>query len=190
MTSETPLRRCLIIVDMSVEQVADVSYKTKQVVQNCRRLASDLDFFHLVVDSRLWLASPNESSLSWVFPESGRTLFVKNSKGASLIPQLSDLDHLSFVAKNNYSCFCRSKLLETLQREDIKQVYICGINTDYCVFATALDSFSHKFETFVLEDAVTSVRGKHAHEEGIRNLQRHFGPSIIVKTDDLIEKSS
>ena len=57
------------------------------------------------------------------------------------------------------------------QNGNIEEVYLVGINTDYCVFATAMDSFSNKFRTYIIRDAVTSVRGKAAHEEGLCNFQ-------------------
>jgi nicotinamidase-related amidase len=178
------MRRALIVVDMSREQMSAVSYRAATVTENCRRLASCEDF-DLRIDSKLWLTTPEESSLSWVWPESAKTLFVAGSKGASLIPELADCN-LRFVPKNNYSCFANSDLLSILQQEDVSDVYVVGINTDYCVFATAMDAFAHKFRTYVIQDAVTSVRGKAAHEEGLRNLERHFGPDALVSTDDVL----
>jgi nicotinamidase/pyrazinamidase len=48
--------------------------------------------------------------------------------------------------------------LEGLLRErDIRQVAICGLATDYCVKATALDAARLGFETAVLLDAVRAV---------------------------------
>ena len=193
----------LIVVDMSVEQISAVSYKAKEVTDNCRKLlrgdtgngGQDVGtnrIFDLCIDSRLWLHSPDESTLSWVYPETGRTLFVADSKGASLIPELDNCipGNLQFCAKNNYSCFANSKLLEVLQQHAITDVCICGINTDYCVFATAMDAFQSRFRTRVVKDAVTSVRGKAAHEEGLRNLERHFGPQVLVTTEEVLAEAA
>lgn len=179
--------RALIVVDMSNEQVLAVNYNRKKVIEHCRTLAlNENAFFHLCLDCRLWLSSPDESSLSWVYPETAKTMFVPGSEGASLIPELCDIPNVKFVAKNNYSCFAKSTLLSTLQEADIDEVYICGINTDYCVFATALDSFQHEFQTFVIADAVTSVRGREAHVQGLRNLERHFSAKALVLTNSII----
>ena len=182
-------RRALIIVDMSVEQMSAVTYKSPEVISNCRELALNRDgVFDLVVDSKLWLQSPEESSLSWVFPETGITMFVANSEGASLVPELRSIPGVVFVPKNNYSCFAKSNLLQVLQESSIEEVYICGINTDYCVFATTMASFENHFRTFVVSDAVTSVRGKKAHQEGLRNLERHFSSNVFVTTNDIVSK--
>ncbi|KAL3923239.1 MAG: hypothetical protein SGILL_001767, partial [Bacillariaceae sp.] len=142
----------------------------------------------MIIDSRLWLRSPEESSLAWVWPETAKTMFVADTEGASLIPELQlyyDSNNImQFSAKNNYSCFANSNLLSILQDASVEEVFVAGINTDYCVFATALDSYQYKFRTFVVQDAVTSVGGKAAHEEGLRNLLKHMGDQVLVKTKD------
>ena len=189
MVSDEKTRAALIIVDMSVEQVSAIEYKAKEVVANCRELAlNGNEFFDLIVDSRLWLERPEESSLSWVFPETGKSMFVANSKGAALIPELQSIPNLKFVAKNNYSCFANSDLLAILRDAGIDSVYVCGINTDFCVFATTMASFENRFRTFVVSDAITSVRGKEAHEEGLRNLERHFSSNVFVTTKNIASR--
>jgi nicotinamidase-related amidase len=195
MNTKQVLRRALIIVDMSVEQMAAVSYHAKTVSNNCRKLIlRSSSFFDLKIDSRLWLTSPDESSLAKVWPETAKTMFVADSEGASLIPELREElenDNLVFCKKYNYSCFSKpSELLSLLQKENISEVYICGINTDYCVFATAMDAFQNNFETYVISDAVSSVRGRQAHEEGLRNLERHFGDNVLVTCDEILQRSS
>ena len=185
---DSPPRRALVIVDMSVEQVAGISYNARTLISNCHKLAES-EYFNLRIDCRLWLRSPDESSLSWVWPETAKTMFVAGSKGASLIPELGELSSgLAFVPKNNYSCFANSTLLSTLLDENIEEVYVCGINTDYCVFATALDSFQNKLRTFVVEDAISSMHGKEAHQDGLRNFVKHFGDEVLVKTEDCIAR--
>ena len=97
-------RRALILVDLSVEQMSAVErLGADAIVANLIRLVtapeedasstkesqnSATGIFHLGIDCRLWLKSPQESSLSKVWPEAGRTLFVAESDGASLIPEL------------------------------------------------------------------------------------------------------
>mmetsp|Transcript_17146 Transcript_17146/g.27803 ORF Transcript_17146/g.27803 Transcript_17146/m.27803 type:complete len:192 (-) Transcript_17146:655-1230(-) len=185
-------RRALIVVDMSVEQVAGIDYQSKILVANCQTLCQDTThFFDLIIDSRLWLRSPSESSLAWVEPGTAKTLFVADSEGASLIPDLRTFSkNMQFVEKNNYSCFANSKLRSILQEAKMEEVYVCGINTDFCVFLTALDSFQFMFKTYVIEDAVSSVCGEAAHKDGLRNLTKHLGDQALVKTKDCVSSTS
>jgi nicotinamidase-related amidase len=205
-----PQKHALIVVDMSVEQVGDVSYRREEVIENIRSLVlsdssspgeanSSKPLFDVVVDSRLWLESPSDSTLSWVWEGSGTTMFKAGSEGASLIPELRGAavggSRMTFVPKYNYSCFAgeRCRLLSMLRSRGVTDVCVCGINTDYCVFATALDAFQNGLRVTVASDAVTSVRGRAAHDEGLRNLERHFGGTVLRTTrqvlDNLREKA-
>jgi nicotinamidase/pyrazinamidase len=48
--------------------------------------------------------------------------------------------------------------LDALLRErGVSRVVVCGLATDYCVNATALDAIDLGYETFFLEDAVAAV---------------------------------
>jgi nicotinamidase/pyrazinamidase len=61
--------------------------------------------------------------------------------------------------------------LEGLLRErDIARVVVCGLATDYCVRATALDAVRLGFTTIVLEDAIAAV-----------NLERGDGERAIAE---------
>jgi nicotinamidase/pyrazinamidase len=44
-----------------------------------------------------------------------------------------------------------------LKQQGVRDVYVCGLATDYCVNATALDAIRLGFETFFLENAVAAV---------------------------------
>ena len=79
--------------------------------------------------------------------------------------------------------------MELLENEKVDEVFVTGINTDYCVFATAPDSQSRgRFFTFVVEDAVSSCSGRRGHEEGLKRTENHLGLDSIVKTQDLLDK--
>ena len=49
-------------------------------------------------------------------------------------------------------------MAEILRKKGVKRVYVCGVATEYCVKATALDAVKHGFETYLLSDAVKGIR--------------------------------
>jgi len=67
--------------------------------------------------------------------------------------------------KECYSGFCMDEsnvmgvtLLEwTLEQQDIREVVICGLATDYCVKATALDAIKHGYSVTIVLDAIRAV---------------------------------
>lgn len=178
------MRRALIVIDMSVEQWANVSYRRASTLSAVQHVISQKDFFHLKVDSHLWIYNNEETSLWSVHPDVGHA----DTEGAKLIPELrkcKGADEMTFVEKKNYSAFPGNRLEKLLRKEQIDEVYLCGINTDFCVFATALDAFQMKFKVFVIEDAVTSIAGKAGHAEGLQRAINHFSRECLVLSKDL-----
>ncbi|KAJ1623658.1 Isochorismatase-like protein [Pavlovales sp. CCMP2436] len=87
-----------------------------------------------------------------------------------------------FDAKLNFSAFWSTALDRLLQEHGISTVFLTGMNTDFCVFATALDSFYRGYETRVIQDAVSTVSGARAHAEALGRIRAHFGDDAVVST--------
>lgn len=70
--------------------------------------------------------------------------------------------------KEAYSGFRETGLSYLLSSHGTKVIYVCGLATDYCVKATALDGLEEGFEVTVILDAirgVTKETGEAAVEE-------------------------
>ena len=48
-------------------------------------------------------------------------------------------------------------LSQYLRSEGVKNVFIVGVATEFCIMATALDSVKHSFATYLVEEANTGV---------------------------------
>ncbi len=94
---------------------------------------------------------------------------VQNSKGAEFIPTLNKdvIDHVvhkgTHVEVDSYSGFYDNQklhdtgLADYLKTNNITDVYVVGLATDYCVKFTALDAVESGFNTFVIRDATKGV---------------------------------
>ncbi len=60
-------------------------------------------------------------------------------------------------AAEAYSGFQGTDLTEVLRRRGVRRLLVCGLATDYCVKATALDGRGAGFDVIVLTDAVRGV---------------------------------
>ncbi|OPY65489.1 MAG: Peroxyureidoacrylate/ureidoacrylate amidohydrolase RutB [Syntrophorhabdaceae bacterium PtaU1.Bin034] len=67
---------------------------------------------------------------------------------AELEPEPSDI----VLPKRRFSAFFKTDLDQTLRTLDVDTVAVGGINTHFCVLATALDAVCHDFYTVILED--------------------------------------
>ncbi|MDK2782783.1 MAG: nicotinamidase/pyrazinamidase, partial [Thermococcaceae archaeon] len=75
---------------------------------------------------------------------------VQNTKGAEIVVKLPEdtivISKADKPDKEAYSGFEGTELAEILKEKGVKRVYICGVATEYCVKATALDALKHGFE--------------------------------------------
>ncbi|NJE09577.1 nicotinamidase [Thermococcus sp. MAR1] len=87
---------------------------------------------------------------------------VQNTPGAEFVVELpADAVIISKATepdKEAYSGFEGTDLAEILKRNGVRKVYICGVATEYCVRATALDALKHGFEVYLLRDAVKGIK--------------------------------
>lgn len=56
-----------------------------------------------------------------------------------------------------YSGFAGVELKEELDAMGVTRIFVCGLATDYCVKATALDGVRHGFDVVLIEDACRGV---------------------------------
>jgi len=88
---------------------------------------------------------------------------VADTDGAAFHPELrvSQIRHVVSKAVTKdfeaYSGFQGTDLAQRLQNSNIRRVFVCGLATDYCVKATALDARRAGLDVVLIEDAIRGV---------------------------------
>jgi nicotinamidase/pyrazinamidase len=75
-----------------------------------------------------------------------------------------------------------------LKAQEVREVFICGLATDYCVKFTALDATQMGFNTHFIEDA---SRGVNLHPDDVRNAieeMKRAGITVMQSADLLNTK--
>jgi len=72
-----------------------------------------------------------------------------------------------------------------LRSKDIKQVYVCGLATDYCVKYTAKDAASLGYNTTVIKDAMKAVNLKPGDDQRALNEMNKAGVTARM-SDEII----
>lgn len=105
---------------------------------------------------------------------------IQDTPGAEFSPKL-DLTHVDEIVSkgmhphsHGYSAFDATNLAERLRARNVQRVFVCGLATDYCVKATALEAAAHGFTTIVLTDAIAAVNVKCTDEaNALREMASH-----------------
>ncbi len=123
---------------------------------------------------------------------------VQDTPGADFAPGLNTAEFDHIVRKgtdpriDSYSGFYDNDhrhstgLGEYLKDQNVSEVYIAGLATDYCVRATALDACRLGFETFVVLDACRGVDLQPGDVDRAVEEMRKAGAKT-VRVDDLTQ---
>ena len=87
---------------------------------------------------------------------------VQNTQGAAFHPALRDDPRITVISKglgdtDCYSAFDETDLATQLREQNIEEVVVGGLATDYCVKNTVLDALKHGFEVKAVENAMRAV---------------------------------
>ena len=89
-----------------------------------------------------------------------------------------DIDSYSGFYDNDHKS--STGLSEYLKSQNVIDVYIVGLATDYCVKFTALDSAKEGFKTYVIKDAVKGVNVQKDDSKNAFNEMKQVGIRIIT----------
>ena len=155
-----------------------------QVVPVINRL---MDAFPLIVASKDW--HPKDSVHFDKWPHH----CVQETKGAEFHPGLDarKIHQVFFKGTRNrddgYSAFEATNLdlLGFLRQKGVEELVVTGLATDYCVKASALDSVTKGFKTYVVMDAVKAVDVNPG--DGEKALQEMRASGVKVVSSEAIE---
>jgi len=87
---------------------------------------------------------------------------VQNTRGAEFHPDLRDDPRITVISKglgdtDCYSAFDETDLADRLHKQNIEELVVGGLATDYCVKNTVLDALKHGFKVKAVENAMRAV---------------------------------
>jgi len=114
---------------------------------------------------------------------------VAGTRGAAFDARL-DLKQIDVVidkgvdrATDGYSGFVATQLASDLRLHGVRRVFVCGLATDYCVKATALDAHAAGFATVVVADASAAVDVEPGDEARALEELRAAGIDVVQSED-------
>lgn len=151
--------RALLIVDLQNDFCPGGALAVPDGDKIVPVINSIIDKFDLVVSSQDWHPEKGEHFEKWPLH------CLQNTKGADFHPDLrTDLIDIKALkgtdgSDTGYSAFeaTNLNLAEELKKRGVTDLYVCGLATEYCVRATAIDSVKNRFNTFLIIDAVKGL---------------------------------
>ena len=158
--------KALLIIDVQVGFVNDATRHILPKVEEIQKR------YKLVYATRFINAegSPYRTLLGW-------HRFYESSDDVPLA--FRPVDGVVIIDKHVYTCVTPA-FIEDLRGKSIEEVAICGIDTDACVSACAVDLFENGFRPILLSEACASHAGAEYHEAALRILARLIGKNQIV----------
>ncbi|MDD3370684.1 MAG: cysteine hydrolase, partial [Alphaproteobacteria bacterium] len=87
--------------------------------------------------------------------------------------------HAEVYTKGVYSCLSEA-FLQRLTQLGVKEVHLCGMDTNCCVLKTAVDLFERGFRPVLLSKFCASHSGDAYHDMALKLLEKLIGPGQIV----------
>ncbi len=179
------MRNALLIVDVQVDFVEGGSLGVAGGMQVAAMIARHArhfkELYQFVVASRdLHENAPDHISDHPDFVNTWPPHCMAGTPGAAFVPTIQNLVREKYISavvvkgRNAaaYSAFDGADqrghpLVDVLKEQRIDHIDVCGIATDYCVRATALDARKHEFQVRVLTNLCAAVK----QETGLQALE-------------------
>jgi len=103
-----------------------------------------------------------------------------------IVPELT-----KYVTENNlfnkfsFSIFRSEGLDEFLRAHSIKELYLCGIDTDACVFTSEMEAFEKDYNARVIGDLCASHSGIAYHRKAIDLIKENLGEQAVMTTKEV-----
>ena len=184
----TTPKRALIVVDVQNDFCPGGTLAVPhgdEVVEPLNRVIDDfLERGDLVYKTRDW-----HPPMTKHFAASGGTWpihCVQNTKGAEFHHALRNDPRITVISKglgntDGYSAFDETDLLAQLRQQNVEEVVVGGLATDYCVKSTVLDALQNGFKVKALKNAMRAVDLQSGDGERAIEEMREAG-AVVVST--------
>ena len=109
---------------------------------------------------------------------------MQDTPGAEFHPDLRDDPRITVISKglgdtDCYSAFDETDLATELHKQNVEEVVVGGLATDYCVKNTVLDALKHGFKVKAVEDAMRPVDLQPGDGDRAIEEMRNAGAEIV-----------
>ena len=160
------MNKLLLVIDLQNDFINE---NTRDIVERINELINSNKYEHIVFTKFI----NDEDS---IYYKKLNSRFFLTEEGRDI--PLNTKDY-KVINKYVYSAL-NDELKEYISTNNIDEIYLCGLDTDACVYKTALDLFENNYDVYVLKDYTMSHRGVELHNIFIENLKRLIGKEKVI----------
>lgn len=182
-------RSAILIIDMLNDFFIDERLKTRRKGL-CEAINNLTSWGRKKGIKVIWVRQQFKSDLSDAFLSMQKKRIYKtieNTDGAMILAELDRKKEDIEIIKKRYSAFYKTNLPEILEKEGIRQLIICGINTHACIRTAAIDAFQRDLDVIIARDCVDSYDQEH-HEISLKYLGNDI--AIVTSSVELINMNA
>lgn len=173
-----PYRSALLILDMQRYFLDESSHahvpSARAIVPGIARLAEAYSKRGLPI---VLTRHVNSESDAGMMAQWWRDLIRADSPLSEIIPEVQGFG--TVIEKSQYDAFYGTQLEDTLHRQGVKQLIICGVMTHLCCETTARSAFVRGFEVFFTVDG-TAAYNEAFHRATLLNLSHGFAVPVLI----------
>lgn len=97
-----------------------------------------------------------------------------------------------FITPNNlftktaFSCFKSKQFLEFIKKNNLRQFYLCGLDTHACIYCTTMEGYELGFYMKVIQDLCGASHGFEYHNNSLKALAKNLGDQVLISSTSSI----
>ncbi len=171
------MKNALVVVDV---QTAFMNEHTDHLP---KKISAFIQKHHF--DFILFVKFVNDENSNWVKLLNWRKMINMNeTKFVEEFGEFTNKDNV-FVKEAKFSAFRVKAFEKFLEEHKISDLYICGLDTDACVYTTTMEAFERGFNIKVISDLCADHHGKRHHEMAIELLTRNLSKKVVINSEEV-----
>jgi len=105
---------------------------------------------------------------------------LEGSEGVQRIEGLQPGDEV--IPKTRDSAFHDTDLEQRLRQEGVERLVLCGVSTESCIAATAMDAYARNLRVTLVEDGTASIEWDQ-HDQTLARLKEQYRQDVVSAAD-------